>query len=282
MRSKERDLPLRGAVREAPDADRISVDAVRQFDRDHGPGPGAPLVVVIAALNEVETVSSVVGSVPASICGLGTDVVLIDDGSTDGTAARAGAAGALVCRLAVNLGQGQALRVGYRLARQRGATLIATMDADGQFDPAELPALIAPLVAGEADFVTGSRRLGHSETTDPVRKAGLVVFATLVRVLTGTAVTDPASGLRAFRVGIPEQVPLRQPQYQTTELLIGAIAHGYRVKEVAATVYPRAAGASKKGGNFAYGARFGWVLLSTWWASRPVARQHRRPPSPTG
>ena len=70
-----------------------------------------------------------------------------------------------------------------------------------------------------------------------------------------TPVTDPANGLRAFRVEVTERVPLRQPQYQTSELLIGAIAHGFRIREVPATVYARRAGTSKKGGNFSYGMR---------------------------
>ena len=140
--------------------------------------------------------------------------------------ARARAAGALVCRLPVNLGQGQAFRLGYRLARDRGATLIATVDADGQFDPGELPALVAPLVAGEADFVNGSRRLGRTENTDPVRNLGVVVFGALVSVLTGVRITDPANGLRAFRAEVTARVPLRQTQYQTAELLIGAVGPG--------------------------------------------------------
>ena len=122
------------------------------------------------------------------------------------------------------------------------------MDADGQFDPRELPDLVAPLVAGEADFVNGSRRLGRTETTDVVRKTGVVVFGALITVLTRVRITDPANGLRAFRAEVTETVPLHQTQYQTSELLIGAIAHGFRVKEVPATMYARHAGVSKKGG----------------------------------
>ncbi len=75
--------------------------------------------------------------------------------------------------LPVNLGQGRALRLGYRLARASAApSLIATLDADGQFDPGELPTLVAPLDAGEADFVNGSRRLGRAEKADAVRQIG--------------------------------------------------------------------------------------------------------------
>jgi hypothetical protein len=113
-----------------------------------------------------------------------------------------------------------------------------------------------------------------------VRKVGLVVFSALIRVLTRVHVTDPATGLRAFRAEVTERVPLRQTQYQASELLIGAIAHGFRVLEVPATVYARGSGRSKKGGNFSYGVRFALAVLTTWWSGWPVARQRRgRPPA---
>jgi glycosyltransferase involved in cell wall biosynthesis len=280
MRGHRRRDDSRGAVREAPDADRVADATFAAFLDEYGTGRGASIAVIMPAFDEAATVADVVAVVPARIAGLDTETIVIDDGSTDGTASAARDAGALVGRLAVNLGQGQALRLGYRLARQRGAALIATIDADGQFDPAELPALVAPLVAGRADFVTGSRRLGRTEATDPVRQAGLVVFGALIRVLTRAHITDPATGLRAFRAEVTEQVPLRQTQYQASELLIGAIAYGFRVVEVPATVYARRSGVSKKGGNFSYGIRFALAVVTTWWSVRPVARQRRsHPPS---
>jgi glycosyltransferase involved in cell wall biosynthesis len=207
-------------------------------------------------------------------------VIVVDDGSTDGTEERARAAGALVCRLPVNLGQGQALRLGYRLASDRGAAVIATVDADGQFDPGELRDLVAPVVAGNADFVNGSRRLGRAETSDPVRRLGVIVFGALVSLLTRVRITDPANGLRAFRVEVVECVPLRQAQYQTAELLIGAISRGFRVREVPVTVHPRGSGASKKGGNLFYGWQFGRVVLTTWWSARREVRQSREQTRP--
>jgi glycosyltransferase involved in cell wall biosynthesis len=267
----------RGAVRDDPNAARIADDAVRTFLADYGSGPGAPIVVVIPALNEAESVAAVVESVPATMCDLAVETILVDDGSGDGTGDLAKGAGALVCRLRINLGQGHAFRVGYRLARARGARFIGTADADGQFDPRELPALVAPLVAGEADFVNGSRRLGRTETTDVVRRTGVVVFGALITALTRVRITDPANGLRAFRAEVTETVPLHQTQYQTSELLIGAIAHGFRVTEVPATMYARRAGVSKKGGNFVYGLRFAGVVLTTWWTQRRDARRRTAP-----
>ncbi|HEX4865491.1 MAG TPA: hypothetical protein VFV02_15580, partial [Acidimicrobiales bacterium] len=145
-------------------------------------------------------------------------------------------------------------------------------------DPGELPALVEPIVADRADFVNGSRRLGRTETTDPVRKAGVVFYGALVSALTHVRITDPANGLRAFRSDVVERVPLRQTQYQTSELLIGAIAQGFRVVEAPATMYRRSAGESKKGGNIVYGLRFGRVVVSTWWAQRSAARRSQSAP----
>jgi glycosyltransferase involved in cell wall biosynthesis len=269
------DLQATGATRDPARSQEIADEAAAAFLARHGEGKGAPIVVVIPALNEVEAVADVIRTVPATICGLATETLLVDDGSGDGTAEAAEAAGALVCRVPVNIGQGSAFRLGYRVARLRGARFIATADADGQFDPRELPALIAPLLADEADFVNGSRRLGHTYTTDPVRRLGVIVFGTLLSILTGEKITDPANGLRAMRVEVPEVVRLRQTQYQTSEMLIGTIANGFRVKEVPATMYKRTAGETKKGGNLIYGARFARVILTTWWQMRPTARLRR-------
>lgn len=273
-RSKVRGGKVRGAVRDLPDAEGIARAAAEAFTAEYSAVAGAPIAVVIPALDEEESVAAVISSVPAEICGLVTQTILVDDGSSDDTGARARAAGALVCRLPVNLGQGHAFRLGYRLATERGAEVICTADADGQFDPRELPALVAPILAGEADFVNGSRRLGRTETTDPVRRAGVVVYGFLVTLLTRVRITDPANGLRAFRPAVTSSVPLRQTQYQTSELLIGAITHGFRVVEAPATMYRRAAGESKKGHNLIYGLRFGRVVFSTWLRQRRDAR-HR-------
>lgn len=255
--------------------DSVAASAETAFTSEHGSGPGRPLCVVIAALDEADAVGDVVRSVPPEVCGLAVECLLVDDGSIDGTADVAKAAGALVCRLGQNLGQGLALRAGYRLAAGRGAEIIATMDADGQFDAGELERLVEPIIAGRADMVNGSRRLGRTEATDAVRAAGVVVFGALVSVLTGTRITDPANGFRAFRTEVPAHVPLRQAQYQTSELLIGAIALGFRVTEVPVTVRVRAAGHSKKGHNLLYGYRFGRAIVTTWWSLKRGRGQPR-------
>jgi Glycosyl transferase family 2 len=231
-----------------------------------------PVVFVIAAYNEEGAIGPVVDALPASICGLATAAIVVADGSVDGTAKEAHSRGALVCDVPVNRGQGAALRLGYRLAREGGASYIVTTDADGQYDPADAQRLLEPVIAGDADFVSGSRTLGSEETKDPVRRLGVRVFAAAISLLAGQRVTDPSFGMRAMRAEVTGAVQLQQPQYQAAELLIGVIARGFRVSERAATIRKRRVGESKKGHNVLYGLRFARVIVGTWWRER---RQRR-------
>jgi glycosyltransferase involved in cell wall biosynthesis len=239
-----------------------------------------PIAMVIAAYNEEGAVGPVVEKLPKTVCGLAAEVIVVADGCADATAKEADAAGAVVCDVPVNRGQGAALRLGYRIAREGGAEYIITTDADGQYNPLEIESLLAPVIEGKADFVTGSRRMGSEETKDPVRRAGVRFFASLVSLLTGQRVSDTTFGLRAMRAEVTGAVQLEQPQYQASELLIGVITHGYRVLEVPATIHKRTVGESKKGqnplyslhipgvNNLFYGARFTRVVLGTWWRER--------------
>jgi glycosyltransferase involved in cell wall biosynthesis len=249
-------------------ADRVGEEAVRAF-RDANPGVAlAPVVVVIPALNEAECIGGVLDGIPEQACGLRVDTIVVDDGSTDRTGDVAREHGAHVARLERNCGQGAAFRVGYRLGREHGARFLVTLDADGQWDPADIPTVLQPVVDGEADLVLGSRVLGTAETDDAVRSAGVRVFATLVRLLTGVRVTDTSSGLRAMVAQLTATVRQEQPQYQSSELLIGAIAHGYRIAERPVVQHARVAGETKKGNNVFYGFRYARVIVRTWWRER--------------
>jgi hypothetical protein len=249
-----------------------------EFLAAHPAGAGAPVAVVIPAFNEEPTVAAVVAAIPSTIAGLETEVIVINDGSSDGTVAQAASAGALVCDIPVNRGQGLIFKLGYWLARQRGAQVIATIDADGQYDERELERLVEPIVAGRADFVNGSRRLGTELTTDPVRHAGVVFFGGLVSLLLRQRITDPACGIRAFRADLTAQVVLEQTQYQTSELLIASAMNGFRVTEAATTMRDRPEGATgtKKGPNLLYGMRFARAILLTWRRERNAARTRLR------
>jgi glycosyltransferase involved in cell wall biosynthesis len=265
----------------------VDDDAVRAFIDAYGERGTRlpPVAIVIAAYNEQGAIGPVIRALPGEICGLAAEIIVVADGCADGTAAEARQAGAMVCDVPVNRGQGAALRLGYRLAREGGADYIVTTDADGQYNPAEMDRVLGPVVAGEADFVTGSRRLGSQETKDVVRRAGVLFFAGTISLLTGQRISDTTFGLRAMRSEVTGAVRLEQPQYQASELLIGVITHGYKVTEVPATIHRRRVGESKKGqnplyrlhipgvNNFFYGLRFARVAYGTWWRERRLRRR---------
>jgi len=249
------------------------------FLATHPAGLGAPLAIVIPAYNEEPTVAGVIAEIPREAAGMKLEVIVVVDGARDATASEAAGAGALVCDVPVNRGQGAALKLGYWLARARGANVIATIDADGQYEPEELGRVVEPILANKADFVSGSRRLGAELTTDRVRHLGVLVFAALISVLVRHRITDPACGIRAMRAEVTADVVLEQPQYQASELMISAALHGYRLAEVPTTMRDRGvhATSTKKGGNFGYGVRFARAALRTWMRDRKPARMRLRP-----
>jgi glycosyltransferase involved in cell wall biosynthesis len=253
--------------------------AVSDFLAAHPAGEGAALAIVIPAYNEEPTVAEVIGEIPSEVGGLATEVIVVVDGARDATAAEATRAGALVCDVPVNRGQGAALKLGYWLARARGAQIICTIDADGQYEAEEIGRVIEPIVSGRADFVSGSRRLGSELTTDRFRHAGVLVFGLLLTVFTRHRITDPACGLRAMRSEVTGAVTLEQPQYQASELQISAALNGFRLAEVPTTMRDRGkhATGTKKGGNFGYGVRFARAALHTWWRDRTAARKRLSP-----
>jgi glycosyltransferase involved in cell wall biosynthesis len=250
----------------------------KAFLEEYPPGAGAPVAVVIPAYNEEPTVRTVIEGIPSELAGLPVEVIVVNDGSRDATVAEARAAGALVCDIPVNRGQGLIFMLGYWLARTRGAQVIATTDADGQYVESELERLVEPIVSGRADFVNGSRRLGTELTTDPVRHAGVIFFGHLVSLLIGQKITDPACGIRAFSAELTGAVTLQQTQYQTSEILISSAMMGFRVIEVPTTMVDRPDGATltKKGPNLLYGMRFARAVLGTWRRERKAARMRLR------
>ena len=250
-------------------------EPVRAFFAANPAGEGAPIAVVIPAYNEEPTVADVVRGIPREIGGKAVEVIVVVDGSDDRTAEEARNAGALVCDVPVNRGQGLIFMLGYWLAFRRGAEFIATTDADGQYDETEFDRVLAPILAGQADFVNGSRRLGTELTTDPVRHAGVIFFGGLISLLLRQRITDPASGIRAFRTIVTRTVKLEQIQYQTSELLISTAMNGFKVIEVATTMRDRPEGATltKKGPNLLYGLRFARAILMTYF--REVKRKRQ-------
>ncbi|MEO5800456.1 MAG: glycosyltransferase family 2 protein [Gemmatimonadales bacterium] len=169
----------------------------------------AATVIVVPAFREVTIVAQVV----TSLRQLGWQVLVVDDGSPDSTAASAAAAGATVLRHPVNLGQGAALRTGFAWAlAQPTCKYVVTFDADGQHDTGAVATLIAPIAAGEADVVLGSRFLDPVTRAEvpPLRRLLLRAATWVSRTTTGLALTDSHNGLRAFSADALRRLRLEQ------------------------------------------------------------------------
>jgi glycosyltransferase involved in cell wall biosynthesis len=191
---------------------------------------GTPIWVVIAAYNEASVIARVVGDVARR----GYAVVVVDDGSVDGTADRATAVAAVV-RHPVNLGQGAALQTGIDFALARGAERIVTFDADGQHRMEDLPALVGAL--DDADIALGSRFLGGVEGATRGRRAMLRVATAVSNRLAGLPLTDAHCGLRAFRASIAPKLRITQDRMaHASELLDKIAASGARWVEVPVTI----------------------------------------------
>ncbi len=251
-------------------------EARRDYARRHTDPTLAPVVALIAAYEAETNLGDVLKAVPDEVAGLPVATLVVVDGGEDGTARVAEEAGVHTCVLPVNLGQGAALRLGYALALEGGAQVIATLDADGQNDPTELETMVRPIVDGEADFVIASRRLGVDQTTDRFRRAGVRLYAALLNAIVGQRLSDSSNGYRSFRAElVADLLPrLRQDQYQTAEVVIVAGTRGWRITQRPTVWHPRASGSSKKGGNLVFGVQYLRVILTTW--ARVTLGNHAR------
>lgn len=244
--------------------DQLAIDlAAKEFNERFPNADLAPVVVLMAAYDEEATIGDLLERIPPQAHGLALRPLVVADGCQDKTESVAADKGAFVAVLKDNHGQGVALRLGYRLAQEHGARYVVTMDADGQNDPEEIPELLAPLLSGEADFVVASRRLGEDRTSNHLRRLGVLLFGWIMSSALGTHLTDTSNGYRAFRIEVPARAYLRQPQYQTAELIIEAANAGWRFTEVPTVWLPRAHGKSRKGHDLLFGAHYTWVILST-------------------
>jgi hypothetical protein len=222
------------------------------------------VAVVVPAYNEAENIGYVLDRIPAEVCGVATSVLVVDDGSRDGTGEVAAEHGALVARHVINRGGGAALRTGYRLMVESGAEVVVTLDADGQHLPSEMERLVQPVLDGEVDLAHGSRVLGDADRNHFAREMGIVFFNRLVSLITRTHVTDCSNGYRAVRTTVLPQLVLRQEQFHTSEFMIEAIKRGVPAKEVPVTVEQRLHGHSKKPAVVRYGVGFANAIVRTW------------------
>jgi len=203
-------------------------------------------LAIVPAFNEEEAIGRVVEEIRTYDPQL--EVVVVDDGSHDRTQEVARSAGARVLRLPFNLGIGGAVQTGFRYAHENDFELAVRVDGDGQHDPAQLSAVIEPVLRGEADIVVGSRYLsagGDGYRSSVPRRMGIRILAGIVSRLTGQRITDPTSGFQALnRKAIALFAADYPHDYPEVEALVMVIRHRLRLKEVPVAMRPRTTGRS--------------------------------------
>lgn len=236
---------------------------VEQADELDGPGDRS-VFVVVPAYNEAESVRDVVASIPDAVHGYAVHALVVSDGSTDGTARRAEAAGATVVEHPRNQGQGGALKTGFEIARRHGADIVVTMDADGQHPADQLDRLVAPIRADEADYVVGSRYVGTDESGNGLaRQTGIRAFTRIINVMTKAGITDCTNGFRAIRGSKLDDLTLTEERFSAPELVIEARKNGLRIREIPIAVTRREDGETKKP-KLGYAIGLFRTIVTTW------------------
>ncbi len=203
---------------------------------------GKRVLVVVPAWNEQECIADVIRELRGELPGVG--VLVVDDGSSDGTAAIAADAGATVTQLPYNLGVGGAMRAGYRYGFEHGYDIVVQVDGDGQHDPRYVPKLVDAL--DEADFVIGARFAGVGDyTVRGPRRWAMTMLSAVLSKLGHTRLTDTTSGFRAANRRTIALLARWYPvEYlgDTIEVLVRLLRNGYLVRQVPVTMRSRMAG----------------------------------------
>jgi glycosyltransferase involved in cell wall biosynthesis len=199
-----------------------------------------PIYVVIPARNEQQSIAAVIQNVFKHFPD--ARLVVVDDGSTDHTASRAAAAGATVVKHPFNAGYGVSFHTGLIWAKRQNASVVVTLDGDGQHDPQSIPALAAPVLAGQADLSLGSRYLRDSISYRPARsrRLGSWLFAQVISLLTRKRFTDPTTGFQCMNAKVldlyvnlhdfPEKTP-------DADMVLHMHFKGCRIVEVPVTMH---------------------------------------------
>ena len=207
------------------------------------------ILVLIPAVNEEARVGDVIKGVKQFLPG--AKILVVNDGSGDGTARVSKEAGACVVNHPFNMGVGTALQTGYKYAVQNGFQYVIQLDADGQHAPAFLPAFVAKLKETEADLIIGSRFLQRSDHGVPFgRWMGNALFAKLATLLIHERLTDPTSGYRALK-STALQFCVQDTygfDYPDADFLLALHRSGFRIEEIPIHVLPRTGGQSQHSG----------------------------------
>ncbi len=210
----------------------------------HQAPPSRDVLVVIPAYNEEDSLGRVIRQVREAMPA--ADIVVVNDGSTDATPQIAEGYGATVLNLPHNLGIGSAMQTGFMFARDRGYRVAVQVDGDGQHDPREIGELLKVLEGAEADVVIGSRYIEDRGYITPwLRRAGIVILASLISALVGQRITDPTSGFRAMNRRAIDLCSADYPfDYPEPESVVMFKRAGLQVREIPVTMNPRYGGQS--------------------------------------
>jgi glycosyltransferase involved in cell wall biosynthesis len=205
------------------------------------------LIVTIPAFNEEESIGKVIQSIPRDIEGVEkVEVLVLDDGSRDKTVQEAKKAGAEhVISNKKNLGLARTFKKAITASLQRGAEIIVNTDADDQYEQGEIPALIKPLLKGEADIVIGDRQIKSLDHMPTSKKYGNLIGSWVVRKLSGTNVEDASSGFRAFTCEAARSFNLLSSHTYTHETIIQAANRDLVVAQIPIIFKKREAGESR-------------------------------------
>ena len=191
-----------------------------------------PVVLFLPAADEAATVAAVLARVPPVVRGRPVQRLVVDDGSVDGTGARAEAAGADVVRLEGRQGLGAAVRRGLAEAVLRDAEAVAFCDADGEYDPAQLERLVGPVLDGHADYVVGSRFAGERRRMLLHRRIGNALLTAALSAVARRRIGDGQSGFRALSGPAAAAAEIVHDYNYAQVLTLDLLAKGFRYLEV--------------------------------------------------
>ncbi len=228
------------------------------------------LVVTIPAFNEEKTIGKVIAEIPKKIKGIDkVEVIVIDDGSIDGTAKEAVDAGATVVRNGINCGLAYSFSRGLDTSLAAGADIIVNTDADFQYNQAQIPLLISPILAGDSEIVLGSRFGGPIEHMPFQKKVGNILVSFLMRVLTGLSLTDTQTGFRAFSREAALRLTVFSDYTYTQETILVAHEKKIPISEVQVEFRKREGKSRLISNIFVYAKKVGFTIIETYINYKP-------------